>query len=53
MKIRFESDDDLPLCKILSIPSMTTVTRFVLKKGNKYYPLIYLHECEYKFLEEL
>ena len=29
MKIRFESDDDLPLSKILCIPSMIIVARFV------------------------
>ena len=29
IKIRFESDDDLPLGKILSIPSMVIVTRSV------------------------
>ena len=53
IKIRFESDDDLPLGKILSIPSMIIVTRSVLQKYNKYYPQVYLHECVYKFVNEL
>ena len=53
MKIRFESDNDLPLGKIISTPSMITVTRSVLQEYNKYYPQVYLHECLYKFVEEL
>ena len=43
IKIGFESDDALPLDKILSIPSMIIVTRSVLQEGNKYYPQVYLH----------
>ena len=37
MKIRFESDDDLPLGKILSIPSMIIVTRSVFQEDNKHF----------------
>ena len=48
MKIRFESNDDLPLGKILSIPSMIIVTRSVFQEDNKYYPQVYLHECAYE-----
>ena len=44
MKIRFESDDDLPLGKILSIPSMIIVVKSVFQKDSKYYPKVYLHE---------
>ena len=53
MKIRFESDDDLPLGKILNILSLIIVTRSVFQEDNKYYPQVYLHECFYKFVEEL
>ena len=42
MKIRFESKDDLPLSKILSIPSLLIVVRSVLQEDNGYYPQIYL-----------
>ena len=42
-KVRFEPDDDLPLGKILSIPSMIIVTRSVFQEGNKYYPQVCLH----------
>ena len=44
MKIRFESDDDLPLGKILSILVMK-ITRSVFQEGSKYYPQVLLHEC--------
>ena len=37
MKIRFESDDDLPLDKILNILDMRIVAGSVLQEGNKYF----------------
>ena len=49
MKIRFGSDDNLPL----DISSMIIVTRFVFQKVNKHYRQVYLNECVYKFLNEL
>ena len=48
MKIRFQSDDDLPLGKTFSISDMITVVASVLEKNCKYYPQISLHECAYK-----
>ena len=53
MKIRFESDDDLSLGKILNVPSLIIVTRSVFQEDNKYYPQVYLHECFYEFVEKL
>ena len=44
-KVRFESNDDVPLGKILSIPSMITVVKSVFQKDSKYYLQVYLHEC--------
>ena len=52
MKIRFELDD-IPLGKILSIPSMMIVTRSAFQEGNKYYPQVYLYECGYEFVSKL
>ena len=49
MKIRFESNGDLPLGKILSIPAMMVVVKSVFQKGNEYYTQVYLHERGYKF----
>ena len=37
LKIRFESDDDLPLGKMLNIPSLVIVTRSVFQEDNKDY----------------
>ena len=53
MEIRFESDDDLPLGKILSIPRMIIVARSAFQEDNKYYLQAYLHEYLYKFVNEL
>ena len=52
MKIRFESNDDLPLGKILSIPSMIILVKSVFEKDNEYYPQVYLPECRYKFVSQ-
>ena len=38
LKIRFESNDDLPSSKMLSIPTMITFIKSVSQKDNKYYP---------------
>ena len=38
MKITFESDEDLPLGKILNIPILIIITRTVFQEDNKYYP---------------
>ena len=45
IKIKFDSDDDLPLGKILSLHDLTIVVRFVFQEGNKYYPQIFIDEC--------
>ena len=47
MKIKFDSDDDLPLNKPLKFPTMTIVVRSVFEDKGKYYPQIYLDECLY------
>ena len=38
MKIKFNSDDDLPLNKPLKFHAMTVITRSVFEKGDKLYP---------------
>ena len=38
MKIRFNSDDYLPLKKTLELHNMVKVVRSVFPEGNKYYP---------------
>ena len=41
MRIRFESDDDLPLGKTFNILDMIIVAGSVLEKNGKYYPQIF------------
>ena len=48
MKIKFNSDDDLPLNKTIEIPAMKIVVRAVFHENNEYYPEIFLDECLYK-----
>ena len=49
MKIEFESDDHLPLGKILNIPVCIIVARSIFQENNIYYPQGYLHECSYEY----
>ena len=37
MKIKFNLDDDLPLSKMIEIPSMTIVVRAVFSENSKYH----------------
>ena len=48
MKIKFESDDNLPLGKTFSISDIIIVAASVLEKDGKFYPQIFLDECVYK-----
>ena len=43
MKIRFESDNDLPLGKIFNMVDII-VSASVLEKNVKYHPQLFLHE---------
>ena len=45
MKARFESNDDLPLCKILNIPVRIIVAKSVFQRDNNYYPQFLFYEC--------
>ena len=38
MKIKFDSNDDLPLNKSLNLDNMAIAVRSVFSEGNKYYP---------------
>ena len=49
MKIKFESDDDFPLGKILNIPLCVIIVRSVFQENNNYYP----QECFYEYEYEL
>ena len=48
MKIKFSSDDDLPLNKILKLHMLTIIVRFVFEEDGKYYPQMFLDEYLYE-----
>ena len=48
IKIKFDSDDELPLNKVIEIPIMTILVRATFLENNKYYPLVFLDEFLYK-----
>ena len=48
MKIKFNSDDDLPLNKILKLHNLTIIVRSLFEEDGKYYPQIFLNECLYE-----
>ena len=43
--IKFISDDNLPLNKILKLHNLTIVVRSVFQEDNKYSPQFFLDEC--------
>ena len=45
MKIKFISDDNLPLNKPLKFHNMTVTIRCVLSEDNKLYPQVFLDEA--------
>ena len=48
MKIKFDSNDDLPLNKQLKFPTMTIIVRSVFEENGKFYPQIYFDDCLYE-----
>ena len=47
MKIKFSSDDNLPLNKPLKFYNMTVTIRCVFSEDNKLYPQVFLDEALY------
>ena len=45
MKIKFNSDNNLPLNKILKFLILTIIVRNIFEKEGKYYPQIFLDDC--------
>ena len=41
MEIKINSDDELPLNKMIEIPSLTIVVTVVFHENNKYYPKVF------------
>ena len=47
-KINFNSDNNIPLNKQLSVLTVTLIIRNIFEKVGKYYPQIFLDECLYE-----
>ena len=45
MKIKLNSDDNLPLNKMLKFRMLTIIVRSFFEEDGKYYPQIFLGEC--------
>ena len=48
MKIKFNSDDDLPLNKLQKFHVMTIIIRSVFEEGGKLYPQLFLDNTFYE-----
>ena len=48
MKIKLNTDDNIPLNKIIYFPTITLVIRSITKKDDKCYPQLFLDDCLYK-----
>ena len=48
MKIKFNTDDNISLNKIIYLPTITITIRSVTKKDDKYYPKLFLVDCLYE-----
>ena len=48
MKIKFNSDDDLPLNKPLQFHSLIIIIRSVFEEGGKLYPQVFLDDALYE-----
>ena len=47
-KIKFDTDDDLPLNKLLNLHLLTITVRSIFEDEGKFYPQVYLDECLYE-----
>ena len=48
MKIKFNSDDNLPLNKMPKLHLLTAIVRSVFEEDGKYYPQVFWDECLYE-----
>ena len=49
-KIRFESDDDLPMNKPIRLHLLTIIFRCVFSGGGKFYPQLFLDDVLYELV---
>ena len=48
MKIKFLTDDNIPLNKMIYFPTVTVIIRCVVKQNKVYYTQLYLDDCLYQ-----
>ena len=48
MKIKFNTDDNLPLNKPLKLHLLTIIVRCIFEEDSKFYPQLYLDDCLYE-----
>ena len=48
MKIKFNTDDNLPFNKPLKLHMLTVIVRSAFEEDGKLYPQIYLDKCLYE-----
>ena len=48
MKIKFNTDDNIPVNEIIYFLTITIIIRSVTKKDDKYYPQLFLDDCLYE-----
>ena len=48
IKIKFNSDDNLSLNKMLKLHMLTVIDRSVFEEDGKYYPQVFSDECLYE-----
>ena len=48
MKIKFDTDDNLPLNKPLKMRMLAIIVRSVFEEDGKFYPHVYLDRCLYE-----
>ena len=48
MKIKFNTDDNIPLSKIICFPTIPIIIRSVTNKDDKYCPQLFLDDCLYE-----
>ena len=48
LKIRFESNDDLPMNKPIKLRLLTIIIRPVFSEGGKFYPQLFLDDALYE-----
>ena len=47
-KIKFNTENDIPLNKMIYFPTATAIIRCIFEKDGKYYPKVYLDDCLYQ-----